>query len=52
MPLHAVAYVSDAIEGIETSDIDQILQAAVGFNKVAGVTGVLMFDGQRFLQYF
>jgi len=36
MPLHAVAYVSDAIEGIETSDIDQILRAAMGFNKVAG----------------
>ncbi|MET0807932.1 MAG: BLUF domain-containing protein [Pseudoxanthomonas sp.] len=52
MPLHAVAYVSDAIEGIETSDIDQILRAATGFNKVAGVTGVLMFDGRRFLQYF
>ncbi len=52
MPLHAVAYVSDAIEGIETSDIDQILRAAMGFNKVAGVTGVLMFDGRRFLQYF
>ena len=52
MPLHAVAYVSDAIDGIETSDIDQILRAAMGFNKVAGVTGVLMFDGRCFLQYF
>jgi len=52
MPLHAVAYVSDAVDGIETSDIDQILRAAMSFNKVAGVTGVLMFDGQRFLQYF
>ena len=52
MPLHAVAYVSDAVDGIETSDIDQILRAASGFNKVAGVTGVLMFDGRRFLQYF
>jgi len=52
MPLHAVAYVSDAVDGIETSDIDQILRAASGFNKVAGVTGVLMFDGRRFMQYF
>lgn len=52
MPLHAVAYVSDAIEGIETADLDQLLRAALGFNKVAGVTGVLMFDGRRFLQYF
>ncbi|MCC7635607.1 BLUF domain-containing protein [Stenotrophomonas rhizophila] len=52
MPLRAIAYVSDAIEGIQASDIDRILVAASSFNKVAGVTGVLMFDGARFLQYF
>lgn len=52
MPLRAIAYTSVAFEGIEASDIDRILAAATSFNKVAGVTGVLMFDGTRFLQYF
>lgn len=52
MPLRAIAYVSDAIEGINVSDIDRILGAATSFNRVAGVTGVLMFDGAHFLQYF
>ncbi|MGA6148280.1 BLUF domain-containing protein [Stenotrophomonas sp.] len=52
MPLCAIAYVSDAVDGIQASDIDQILAAAGSFNKVAGVTGVLMFDGHHFLQYF
>ena len=51
MALHAFAYVSEAVEGIDGSDIDRILAAASSFNKVTGVTGVLMFDGQRFLQY-
>lgn len=52
MPLRAIAYTSVAFEGIQASDIDRILAAATSFNKVAGVTGVLMFDGTRFLQYF
>lgn len=51
MTLHAFAYVSDAVEGIGAADIDRILAAASSFNRVAGVTGVLMFDGRRFLQY-
>lgn len=52
MPLRAIAYTSVAFEGIQASDIDRILAAASSFNKMAGVTGVLMFDGTRFLQYF
>jgi hypothetical protein len=51
MTLHAFAYVSDAVEGIGAADIDRILAEASSFNRVAGVTGVLMFDGLRFLQY-
>lgn len=51
MPLRAIAYTSVAFEGIQASDIDRILAAASSFNKMAGVTGVLMFDGTRFLQY-
>ncbi|MBT2766571.1 BLUF domain-containing protein [Stenotrophomonas sp. ISL-67] len=51
MALRAFAYVSEAVEGIEGADIDRILVEASSFNRVAGVTGVLMFDGRRFLQY-
>lgn len=52
MPLCAVAYVSEVVDAVRSADLDPILRDAVGFNKVAGVTGVLVFDGQRFLQYF
>jgi hypothetical protein len=52
MSLRAIAYVSDAVEGLDGADIDRILAAASSFNRVAGVTAVLMFDGSRFLQYF
>jgi hypothetical protein len=50
MSLRAVAYVSQA-EGIAETDIDRILQDAAAYNRMAGVTGVLVFDGHRFLQY-
>jgi len=51
MALHAFAYVSTAREGLEVSDIDALLADATTFNRLAGVTGVLTFDGTRFLQY-
>lgn len=51
MALHAFAYVSTAREGLEVPDLDALLADATSFNRMAGVTGVLMFDGSRFLQY-
>jgi len=51
MALHAFAYVSTASEGLEVPDLDALLADATTFNRMAGVTGVLMFDGRRFLQY-
>lgn len=51
MPLHAIAYTSQARDGLQAADIDRILADATSFNRLAGVTGVLTFDGQRFLQY-
>lgn len=51
MALQAFAYVSEVVQGIGGPDIDRILAAAATHNRVAGVTGVLMFDGRRFLQY-
>ncbi|WP_295570971.1 BLUF domain-containing protein [uncultured Stenotrophomonas sp.] len=51
MSLHAIAYASEARADLQTTDLDRLLADATTFNRVAGVTGVLMFDGRRFLQY-
>ena len=51
MSLHAIAYASEARADLRTTDLDRVLADATAFNRVAGVTGVLMFDGSRFLQY-
>ncbi|WP_329953466.1 BLUF domain-containing protein [Stenotrophomonas sepilia] len=51
MSLHAIAYASEARADLQTTDLDRLLADATAFNRVAGVTGVLMFDGSRFLQY-
>lgn len=58
MPIRAVVYVSAAGEGIagdklglSSGKLDQIVDDAAWFNRTAGVTGVLLFDGERFLQY-
>jgi len=51
MALHAFAYVSTAKEGLDVPDLDALLADATAFNRMAGVTGVLMFDGTCFLQY-
>lgn len=58
MPIRAVVYVSGAGEGIagdklglSNGKLDQIVDDAARFNRNAGVTGVLLFDGERFLQY-
>lgn len=58
MPIRAVVYVSGAGGepagdrlGLSTGKLDQIVDDAARFNRNAGVTGVLLFDGERFLQY-
>ena len=51
MSLHAFAYVSTATEGLDVPALDALLADATAFNRMAGVTGVLMYDGTRFLQY-
>ncbi|MEN4951371.1 BLUF domain-containing protein [Stenotrophomonas sp. TWI819] len=52
MPLCAVAYVSDVAGPLSAEQLDALVDDAVRFNSLAGVTGVLLFDGGRFLQYF
>ncbi|WP_401728134.1 BLUF domain-containing protein [Stenotrophomonas muris] len=58
MPIRAVVYVSSAGEaiagdklGLSNGKLDQVVDDAARFNRNAGVTGVLLFDGERFLQY-
>ncbi len=52
MPYRAIAYVSTAAGGLHTEDIDRLLVDARAHNQLAGVTGVLLYDGSRFFQYF
>lgn len=50
-PLHALVYVSHAAGKLDNAYLDSILVDALALNQVAKVTGVLLFDGERFLQY-
>ncbi|OCK48062.1 blue light sensor protein [Stenotrophomonas maltophilia] len=58
MPIRAVVYVSGVCEkiaserlGQSNGALDKIVDDVARFNRNAGVTGVLLFDGARFLQY-
>lgn len=51
MPIRAIAYSSQAVPGLSIDDVEQLAASADNFNRDAGVTGVLLFDGSRFLQY-
>lgn len=51
MTLCAIAYVSEAAPDMPQQRLDALAADAARFNRVAGVTGVLLYDGSRFLQY-
>ncbi|AWH36670.1 blue light sensor protein [Stenotrophomonas sp. ZAC14D1_NAIMI4_6] len=58
MPIRAVVYVSEAGPaiagdrfGLHSEKLDSLVDDAARFNRGAGVTGVLLFDGDRFFQY-
>lgn len=51
MPIRALAYASQAIPGLSTDRLDALTRDAECFNRQADVTGVLLYDGSRFLQY-
>jgi len=51
MPNRAIAYVSEAVSGFSPERLKALMGDAARFNRGAGVTGVLLFDGERFLQY-
>lgn len=52
MPIRAVVYASQAVEGLSIDRLEALVTDAARFNKLAGVTGVLLHDGTRFVQYF
>lgn len=52
MDYAAVVYRSTALTGLEANDLDHLLVDARAHNQLAGVTGVLLYDGRCFLQYF
>lgn len=51
MPLHALVYCSKAIPGLTLYQINELARDAETHNLIAGVTGVLLTDGSKFLQY-
>ncbi|QGL97212.1 MULTISPECIES: BLUF domain-containing protein [Stenotrophomonas] len=51
MPLRAIAYVSEATRNLTAARLQQLVTDAMLFNESVDVTGVLLFDGTRFLQY-
>lgn len=51
MPFRAIAYVSEASRSLTEERLQQLVAEAVQFNASVDVTGTLLFDGARFLQY-
>lgn len=51
MPLCSIAYCSDLAEGLTLDQVNALVRDASHHNRLAGVTGVLLCDGDRFLQY-
>ncbi|ARQ90459.1 BLUF domain-containing protein [Stenotrophomonas maltophilia] len=51
MPNRAVVFVSEAVGDLTSAHLSKIMADAERFNRTAGVTGVTLFDGQRFLAY-
>lgn len=51
MPNRAVVFVSEAVGDLTMAHLSKIMRDAERFNRTAGVTGVTLFDGQRFLAY-
>ncbi len=51
MALHAFAYYSRAVPGLSSDNVYDMVREAAARNRIAGVTGVLLSDTQRFLQY-
>ncbi len=49
-PILRLVYVSNSRLGLNQNDLDSIMHAAKLRNKLAGFTGVLLFNGVNFMQ--
>lgn len=47
---YSIVYISTAIADFGEADLLKLLKQAHGFNEWAGITGVLMYGGGRFVQ--
>jgi len=52
MTVRAVCYISQAVAGLARARVRQIGRGSTDFNRGVNVTGVLLLDVARFLQYF
>jgi hypothetical protein len=50
-PLHAIVYVSSAVEPLTPAQIEHLLERARERNARAGVTGLLLYGDGSFMQY-
>nr|WP_294850839.1 BLUF domain-containing protein [uncultured Sphingomonas sp.] len=50
MELHSLTYTSEAASGLSLNDVAAIHEAALTYNPLDGVTGLLIFNGSSFLQ--
>ncbi len=50
-PLKSLLYVSRLADESNASCVSDIIKTARAFNAVNGITGVLVFDGERFAQF-
>lgn len=51
MPVRVAVYASSVTEGLGADKFERIMDDAARFNRLAGVTSVILFDGDRFFQY-
>lgn len=48
--MHQLTYISTALPGVDATEVDKILAVARRANGARDITGLLLFDGRRFLQ--
>ncbi|MGH8039167.1 MAG: BLUF domain-containing protein [Stenotrophomonas sp.] len=51
MAIHALVYCSQVAPWVTVEQLEDLVRDAATHNSIAGVTGVLLCDGTRFLQY-
>ncbi|MGF6211033.1 BLUF domain-containing protein [Comamonas sp. 4034] len=50
-PLHCLLYISQIAPDLDVHQVGQIVKQARELNAIQGITGILVFDGERFAQY-